>query len=54
MGGRMPRELRNEWRYLGLELKWLLRAQPEQKLKYLCFLKDKRRKQAERAGSIFT
>ena len=50
----MPRELRNEWRDLDLELKWRLRAQLEQTLKYLRFLKDKRRKQAERAGSIFT
>ena len=54
MSGRLPRELRNEWRDLDLELKWRLRAQPEQTLKYLRFLKDKRRKQAERAGSIFT
>jgi hypothetical protein len=44
MGGRMPRELRNEWRDLDLELKWRLRAQPEQTLKYLRFLNDKRRK----------
>ena len=49
----MPGELRNEWRDLDLELKWRLRAQLEQTLKYLRFLKDKRRKQAERAGSIF-
>ena len=40
---RLPRELRNEWRDLDLELKWRLRAQPEQTLKYLRFLKDKRR-----------
>ena len=34
-------------------LRWRLQAQPEQMLKYLNFLKDRRRKQAERAGSMF-
>mgnify|MGYP001207721426 FL=1 len=53
MGGRVPCGLRGEWHRTDFELRWRLRAQPEQMLKYLNFLKGKRRKQAERVGSLF-
>ena len=54
MGGRIPCRLRAAWHNMDLELRWRLRAQPEQLMKYLNFLKDKQRKQAARAGSLFT
>ena len=56
MGGRIPCRLRAAWHNMDLELRWRLRAQPEQLMKYLNFLrflKDKQRKQAARAGSLF-
>jgi hypothetical protein len=54
MGGRIPCGLRAAWHNVDLELRWRLRAQPEQLMKYLNFLKDKQRKQAARAGFLFT
>ena len=40
MGGRIPSGLRGEWHRMDLELRWRLRAQPEQLLKYLNFQKE--------------
>ena len=53
MGGRVLCGLCAEWHSTDLELRWRLHAQPEQMLKYLNFLKGKRRKQVERVGSLF-